>query len=360
MVLPNYRKAIIIMAPHRQVVIGVDTHADTHTAAAVDELGRILDVIEIPTTNAGYRRLWSWARKLGEFERAGVEGTGAYGAGLARFLIAQGVEVIEVNRPNRQHRRRRGKSDPADAEAAARAVLSGDATAIAKRSDGRVEAVRVLHLARRSAVKAKTQTSNQIRDLVLTAPEPIRRELRDLSATGRVRLAARWRPGPPNDPTNATRAAIHSLAHRWLALHDEARRLERQLRQLLADLVPSLLAELGVGTDVAAKLVIAAGENPQRLHSEGSFAALCGTSPVDASSGKQQRHRLNRGGNRQANNALHTVVLIRASRCPETRRYIAKRRTEGKTNREIWRCLKRSLARRFHHHLMTDLAPSLT
>jgi len=359
-VLPNYRKAIIIMAPDRQVVIGVDTHADTHTAAAIDELGRILDVIEIATTAAGYRRLLTWARRLGEFERAGIEGTGSYGAGLARFLYAHAIEVIEVNRPNRQHRRRHGKSDPADAEAAARAVLSGDATAVAKRTDGGVEAVRVLHLARRSAVKAKTQASNQIRDLVLTAPEPVRRELRSLSTIRRVRHAARWRPSPPNDPTSATRAAIRSLAQRWLALHDEAHRLELQLRQLLDELVPTLLSELGVGTDVAAKLVIAAGENPERLRTEGSFAALCGTSPVDASSGKQQRHRLNQGGNRQANNALHVVVLIRASRCPETRAYIARRRAQGKTNREIWRCLKRSLARRFHHHLTHDLAPALT
>lgn len=355
MVLPNYRKASIIMTAQRQVVIGVDTHAETHTAAAVDELGRILDVIEIPSTRAGYRRLLAWAQRLGQLERAGVEGTGAYGAGLTRFLTEHGVSVIEVNRPNRQHRRRRGKSDPADAEAAARAVLSGEARSVPKRSDSRVEAIRVLHLARRSAVKAKTQASNQIRDLVLTAPEPIRHELRNLSTVARVRKAARWRPGPPIDPTSATRAAIHTLAQRWLALHDEAHRLEVQIRGLLDELVPSLLNELGVGTDVAAKLVIAAGENPERLSNEASFAALCGASPVDASSGKQNRHRLNQGGNRQANNALHTVVLVRASRCPETHAYIAKRRLEGKTNREIWRCLKRSLARRFHHHLIHDL-----
>jgi transposase len=282
------------------------------------------------------------------------------GCGLARYLTARGVDVIEVNRPNRQHRRRRGKSDPADAEAAARAVLSGEASAVPKRSDGAVEAVRVLHLARRSAVKAKTQASNQIRDLVLTAPEPLRSELRELPTVARIRRAARWRPGPPDDPTTATRVAIRSLAVRWLALHDEAHQLELQLRSLLSRLVPTVIAELGVGTDVAARLVIAAGENPQRLRTEASFAALCGTSPVDASSGKQQRHRLNQGGNRQANCALHTVVLIRASRCAETRAYIDRRRTEGKTNREIWRCLKRSLARRFHHALIHDLAPLLT
>jgi transposase len=359
-VLPNYRKATIIMTAQRQVVIGVDTHADTHTAAAVDELGRILDVIQVDSTPAGHRRLLHWARRLGCVERAGIEGTGAYGAGLARFLTEHNIAVIEVNRTNRQHRRRRGKSDPADAEAAARAVLSGEATCIPKDSTGRVEAIRVLHLARRSAVKAKTQAGNQISNLVLTAPEPLRAQLRSLTTAQRVRLAAKWRPRPATDPATATKTAIRSLARRWLALHDEIRELEQQLKELLEATCPSLLAEQGVGLDVAAKLVIAAGENPDRLRNEATFAALCGVSPVDASSGKQARHRLNRGGNRQANNALHTVVLIRASRCPETRAYIERRRTEGRSNREIWRCLKRALARRFHQHLVDDLTPVLT
>ena len=343
-------------ARNRTVVIGVDTHAETHTAAAVDELGRVLDVTEIPSTPAGHRQLLRWAGRLGNVDRAGVEGTGAYGAGLTRFLIEHGIAVAEVNRTNRQHRRRRGKSDPADAEAAARAVLNGDAAGTPKDSTGTVEAIRVLHLARRSAVKAKTQAGNQIRDLVLTAPEPLRSQMRSLTTTQRIRLAAKWRPGAAVDPSSATRSAIKSLAQRWLALHDEIRTLERQLADLLQSTCPSLLAEQGVGIEVASKLVIAAGENPDRLRSEASFAALCGVSPVAASSGKHTRHRLNRGGNRQANNALHTVVLIRAARCPETRAYIERRRAEGRTDREIWRCLKRTLARRFHHLIVTDLA----
>ena len=223
-----------------------------------------------------------------------------------------------------------------------------------------VEAVRVLHLARRSAVKAKTQAGNQIKDLVLTAPDPIRDELRSLTTAQRVRRAATWRAREIDGPAAATRNAIGSLARRWLALHTEIKDLETQLWQLLRELVPSLLDEHGVGLDVAAKLVIAAGENPDRLHHEAAFAALCGTSPVDASSGKHQRHRLNRGGNRQANNALHTVVLHRSRTCPETRAYIERRRAEGRTNREIWRCLKRALARRFHHHLVHDLGHDWT
>lgn len=346
--------------PRGEVVLGVDTHADQHTAAAVDGLGRILGVIEIPTTAAGYRQLVTWARRWGRFERAGVEGCGAYGAGLTRHLRDIGITVIEVDRPNRQHRRRRGKSDPADAEAAARAVLAGDATGVPKDSTGIVETVRVLHLCRRSAVKARTQAANQIKDLVLTAPEPVRAQLRDKKTPQRVRLAAAWRPGQVVDPTSATRRALRDLARRWLTLTEEIDALEADLGRLLATLTPTLLAEHGVGIDVAAKLVIAAGENPDRLATEAAFAALCGTSPVDASSGKQTAHRLNKGGNRQANNALHTVAIHRWRTCPETRAYIQKRRSEGKTDRHIRRCLKRALARRFHQILIHDLAPELT
>lgn len=345
---------------NRVVVIGVDTHADTHTAAAVDAFGRVLDTIEVPATPAGYRQLLAWARKFGCVQRAGVEGTGAYGAGLARYLTGQGITVIEVNRVNRQHRRRRGKSDPADAEAAARAVLSGEATGIAKVTTGRVEAIRVLHVTRRSAVKAKTQAANQITNLVLTAPEPLRSQLRVMSTTQRIRTAARWHTTPVSDPTSATRTAIRSLARRWLALHDEAHDLHKQLTTLLKATCPRLLAERGVGIDVAAKLVIAAGENPDRLRNEASFAALCGVSPVDASSGKHTHHRLNRGGNRQANNALHTVVLTRARHDPETRAYIERRRQQGRTHRDIRRCLKRALARRLHHILVAELTNPLT
>jgi hypothetical protein len=348
------------MAPSRRIVVGVDTHADTHTAAICDELGRLVEFATFPADRSGYRRLLQWARRHGTIDAFGVESTGAYGAGLTRFLVDHDERVIEVNRVNRQHRRRRGKSDPFDAEAAARAVLSGEATAIPRQRCAQVEAVRVLRIARRSAVHAKTKAANQIRDLIVTAPDDIRAELAGLSTEQRVRHAARWRPTAAVDARTATRAAIHRLAKRWIALHDEARELEQQIRQLLETLVPSLLAEQGVSTHVAAALVVAVGENPQRLRSEASFAALCGTNPVPASSGKNNRHRLNRGGDRQANSALHTVVLIRSQRCDETRRYIERRTNQGHTQRETWRCLKRALARRFHHLLVNDLAHALT
>ncbi len=214
----------------------------------------------------------------------------------------------------------------------------------------------MLHLVRRSAVKAKTQAGNQIKDLVLTAPEAIRDEFRHLNTRQRARLASTWNPDEIVDPATATRAALRTVSARWLQLDQEIKSIERDIWPLLRRIAPTLLNERGVGLDVAAKLVVAAGQNPQRLRTEASFAALCGASPVDASSGKQHRHRLNRGGNRQANNALHTVVLIRARTCPETRAYIERRRAEGKTNREIWRCLKRTLARRFHRILLNEPA----
>jgi transposase len=343
-----------------EVIVGVDTHADQHTAVAINGLGQVVGTLEIATTPGGYRQLVGWACRLGRFERVGVEGCGSYGAGLARHLGAVGVSVVEVDRPNRQRRRQRGKSDPTDAEAAARAVLAGEATTIPKDTTGTVEAVRILHLTRRSAVKAKTQIANQIKDLILTAPERIRAQLRDLTVRQRVKICAAWRPGEITDPASATRRALHNLARRWLTLDAEVKALEADLHRLLSQLVPSLLAEHGVGIDVAAKLVIAAGQNPQRLKTEASFAALCGTSPVEASSGKHTAHRLNRGGNRHANNALHTVVLHRWRTCDQTKAYIAKRRREGKTDRTIRRCLKRAVARRLHHLLLHDLAPGLT
>ena len=348
------------MTATRRIVVGVDTHADTHTAAICDDVGRMIAFEQFPADRSGYRALLSWSRRHGDITAFGVEGTGSYGAGLCRYLHEHGTEVIEVNRVNRQHRRRHGKSDPFDAEAAARAVLSGEATVVPKQRIAGVEAVRALMITRQSAVKAKTQAANQIRDLIVTAPDDVRAELARLSTEQRVRRCACWRPGPPVDVRSATRGALRRLSRRWIALHDEARELDHQMRTLLVQLVPTLMAETGVSTQVAARLVVAVGENPHRLRSEASFAALCGTSPVTASSGKTNRHRLSRGGNRQANSALHIVVLIRSRRCDETRRYIEKRRAEGKSQRETWRCLKRALARRFHHHLIADLTSSLT
>ena len=285
-----------------------------------------------------------------------MEGTGSYGAPLARFLAAHGVRVVEVNRPNRQRRRRRGTSDPADAEAAARAVLAGEATAVPKARDGVVEAIRVLHLARASAVKARTQVANQLTHLVLTAPDPLGATLRPLTTEERVVRCARLRPRAGAQPGDATKRALRHLARRWQALDREVRELDADLGALTQQGAPRLLAEPGVGPGCAARLLVAAGDNPTRLRSDAAFAALCGASPVEASSGTVLRHRLNRGGDRQANNALWTVAVNRLRHHPETRAYAARRTREGRSRKEIVRCLMRHLARRLDPLLLADLA----
>ncbi len=342
--------------PRIEVIVGVDTHADTHAAVAIDHHGRRLDAIEIPTTLAGYRQLLTWAGQLGEVSCVGVEGTGSYGVGLSRFLTAAEVTVVEVGRVNRQHRRRYGKSDPADAEAAARAVLSGQATGVPKSRDGIVESIRALHVVKRSAIKARTQAANQIASFSVTAPDATRTELRGLTPLKRARCAAKWRPGPGHDPATVTRRAIRSLARRWLALTDEINTLNTELDELVHLAAPHLVAEHGVSRDVAAKLLIAAGDNPGRIRTEAGFAALCGVNPIQASSGKTNRHRLNRSGDRQANNALWVIAMVRLRSDPATRAYSQRRKEEGLSHREIVRCLKRYLARRLYPILVADLA----
>lgn len=339
-----------------EVIVGVDTHTDTHAAVAIDQHGRRLDSIEIQANRAGYRQLLEWAQRLGELSAVGVEGTGSYGAGLARFLTAADVTVIEVGRPNRQHRRRYGKSDPADAEGAARAVLSGQAAGLPKARDGIVESIRTVHVVKRSAIKARTQAANQMTNLIITAPDATRHELRGLSPLKRARRAAAWRPGASHDPATVTRRAIRALARRWLDLTTEINTHNTALDEMIAVAAPNLLAELGVSRDVAAKLLITAGDNPDRIRTEAGFAALCGVNPVAASSGKTTRHRLNRSGDRQANNALWTIARVRLSHDPTTRAYGERRKAEGLSHREIVRCLKRYLARRLHPIILKDLA----
>lgn len=339
-----------------EVIVGVDTHADTHTAVAIDSVGRVLDTLVIAVCAEGYRELVVWAQARGTFGRAGVEGTGCYGAELARFLTEAGIEVTEVNRPNRQRRRQRGKSDPSDAESAARAVLAGDATAAPKARIGIVESIRVTRLARKSAVKARTQAGNQIKDLIISAPDELRSELRPLTTKQRVARVLRLRPDAASiHPLEATKRALRSLARRYRDLTTEIRALDTDLARLTQAAAPRLLAEQGIGIEVAAQLLITAGDNPERLHSEAALAALCGVSPIEASSGQVTRHRLNRGGDRHANNALWTIARTRLQRDPRTQAYAQRRREQGKSNRDILRCLKRYLARHLHPLLLADL-----
>jgi transposase len=331
-----------------QITGGVDTHLDVHVAAALDEHGGLLGTASFATTPAGYRELVEWFASLGEVVLVGVEGTGSYGAGLTRYLQVLGIAVVEVDRPNRQRRRRAGKSDTHDAISAARAAFAGDALGAPKIRNGNVEAIRVLRLARSSAKRDRTRALNQMRALVTTAPDELRTQLRALTITRLVRAAAGFRPAGRTDVTNATRVALKSLARRVLELDDEIAMLDELLTPLVAETAPEMIQRVGVGTDTAGALLVAAGENTSRIHNERSFARLCGAAPLDASSGKQQRHRLNRGGDRQANSALWRIVITRLSYDPDTRRYLQRRCAEGKTKTEAIRCLKRYIARELY------------
>src|SRR5215212_7687089 len=345
--------AMTIVETTRLVTGGVDTHADVHVAAAVDANGGVLGVESFTTTPAGFGALHGWLGAFGAVDRVGVEGTGAYGAGLARYLRGQGVAVIEVDRPNRQERRRNGKSDELDAIEAARAALSGRASGIAKSADGDVEAIRALLVVRRSGRSVRIKYLNQIRHLGFTAPDELRERLRGVHRDHLARTAAALRPTTGSDTiVYATKLSIAMLGRRVLALEADAERLDRELEMLVRRTAPSLLEIYGVGINTAAILLVAAGDNPHRLKSEAAFAHLCGVAPLRASSGKINRYRLNPGGNRQANHALWRIVFTRMSGDERTRKYVVRRTAEGRSTREVMRVLKRYVARELYPHLV--------
>jgi transposase len=334
------------------ITLGVDTHKDTHVGVALDGLGRLQGTLSVAANQAGYRKLLEWASGFGHLEHAGVEGTGSFGAGLARFLKAEGIKVSEVTRPKRRDQYRTGKSDPIDAEAAARSALAGTATGAPKDADGMVEMIRTLRITRRSAVKARAQAANQLRALLITAPEGLKSELGSLSMARVVEKGSRLRPGAtPSDVEAATKFALRSVARRHQRLSEEISELDEQLDRLVREVAPELVEVEGIGTDTAASLLIAAGDNPERLKNEAAFAHLCGAAPIPASSGKSVRHRLNPHGNRDANRALYVIAVCRMSRDDRTRIYVAKRTAEGKTKKEIIRCLKRYIAREVYRIL---------
>jgi transposase len=336
----------------RAVTGGVDTHLDVHVAAALDSIGGLLGVESFPTTASGYSELLGWLAGFGPVERVGIEGTGSYGAGLARHLHAAGVAVVEVNRSDRQARRQQGKSDPLDAVSAARAAQSGKATGTSKGRDGMVEAIRTLMVARRSARRHSTATINQIRALVSTAPDDLRARFAHHTTISLVKETAAMRPRSGDTVGYATRIALRELGRRAVYLADEIDRVDALIAPLLTARAPALLALPGVGPDTAAILLIAAGDHPDRLRSEAAWAHLCGSAPIPASSGKITRQRLNRAGDRQANHALWRIVLSRMSFEPRTRAYVERRTEEGLTKLEIIRCLKRYVAREVYPHLL--------
>jgi transposase len=336
----------------RPVIAGVDTHADTHHAAVIQTNGGRIADAEFPTTEQGYTQLWDWLGSFGRVRAVGIEGTGSYGAGLSRHLCAQNVPVVEVNHPNRAQRRLTGKSDPLDAYAAAQAVLAELATAIPKAGTGIVEAIRVLHTVRASAVKARTATINELRALLVTAPAGLRDSLRGLGPIALISACARLRSGRElADPEQATKHALRTLGRRYQTLTQEITAVQERLHPLVRQACPALLDIHGVGYETAAQLLITIGDNPDRIHTEAAFAALCGVAPIPASSGKTTRHRLSRGGDRQANRALYLIVCSRLASDPATRAYRDRRRTQGLSNPEIIRCLKRYLTRAIYKTL---------
>lgn len=342
-----------------EVFGGVDTHALTHHAAVVDALGRELADREFPTTRVGYEALRRWMASFGHLVAVGVEGTGSYGAALNRVLAGAGIAVVEVDRPDRSARRAQGKSDPLDAYAAARAAASGRAAGTPKSRDGVVESIRCLRVAQRSAVKARTQCINQIRGLLVNGPAELREQMRALPTAKMIKALARLRPGADlSDPSAGCKHALRSLARRHAFLDEEIKELHRSLAELTEQAAPELLERFGVGVQVAAQLLVTAGDNPDRLRSEASFAHLTGVAPVPASSGQRHRHRLNRGGDRAANNALHTVALTRMRYHAPTRAYVERRTAQGLSKKDIIRCLKRAIAREMHRILTTPAEPA--
>jgi transposase len=333
---------------------GVDTHSEVHVAAALDPIGGLLGVREFPATAAGYAGLLRWLAEFGDVALVGVEGTGSYGAGLARYLAAADVQVVEVDRADRQDRRRKGKSDPLDAVSAARAAQSGRASGAPKGRDGAVEAIRALMVAKRSARNERTQTINQARGLILTGPDDLRERFTGLAAAALAEAIAALRPRPGDAAEYAIRVALRELGRRVDFLDGQIERLDDLIIPLVTATAPGLLSLYGVGPDTAAMLLVAAGDHPERLRSEAAWAHMCGVAPIPASSGKVRRHRLNPGGNREDCHALWRIVITRMSAHPATRAYVERRTKEGLSKKEIIRCLKRYVAREVYRQLRAD------
>lgn len=332
---------------NRFVIGGVDTHKDLHVAAVVDEHNRVLGSQCFPTTRHGYKQMLAWMRSFGQLRRVGVEATGTYGAGLLRYLQNAGVEVLEVTTPDSGDRRKRGKNDDLDAQNAAHAAFAGKRTVTPKTRDGMIESLRVLKACRKTAVAARRVALQMIHNTVICAPDELRDTLRKLTRMELIRTLAAWRPDMTDyrNVASAYRIALKSLARRYLELHDEIADLDAMIAAIVDELAPALVTRNSIGHASAAQLLLTAGDNSERLHSEASFAALCGVSPVPASSGKTTRHRLNRGGDRAANSALHIIAIGRLRTDPRTKSYIAKRIAEGHSKLEAIRCLKRYIAR---------------
>lgn len=353
------------MTNQEQFIGGIDSHLDTIHVALITGLGREVADREFPTTAGGYRDAVTWLAGHGQLEAVGVEGTSSYGLGICTALTVAGIKVVEVNRTRPAERRKQGKGDRLDAYRAARSVLSGEASTIPKRAS--IEALRALNIARRSAVKAQQAAGRQIGALLVNAPAHMRDQYRHLSSTRLVAALVNTRPAQVKDPNDAdTLFALRSLARRHRDLTEEITELQQRMSTRVTAANPGLLSVKGVGPVLGAQLLITAGDNPDRLRSAASFAALCGTAPIPVSSGRTDRHRLSRGGDRQANAALHHIVNVRMSSDPRTRAYRDSHVAKGWTSKAVYRALKRAVVREIFRALAgrcdipdyTDLRPA--
>jgi transposase len=341
----------------RSVIVGVDTHKYVHVAVALSDQGHRLGQLIVVADRGGYQQLLAWAQAFGRVACFGIEGTGSYGQGLTSYLRRNDHSVVEAGRPDRRDRRERGKSDPLDAENAARSVLAGRATATPRRAEGTSEILRQTKVAKDTAVKARTQAIITLKALIVTATDDLRAELQGLSKAALRDRCAALRPGAVTTPLAATKHALRALARRWQTLEAEIKEHEQIIDTLTQAAAPAMRVAFGIGPDIAAEMLIIAGDRPtERLRSESAFAKLCGAAPIPASSGMTQRYRLNPGGHRQANSALYRAVIVRMRFHPATIAYVTRRTAEGKSKREIIRCLKRYLAREIYHYLLADQA----
>ncbi len=344
------------------VIVGVDTHKDEHVAVAIDGLGGSLDEPRFFAANpAGYVDMLVWAEAIGEVHGFGVEGCGSYGSGLAKFLRRHDQTVREVARPPRKGERRlSGKSDAIDAEHAARVLLSGEGSATPKLADGQIEAIRLVKIARDTAVKGHSTAIITLKAVLVTASDELRVQLEPLTSHKLVLACVELDTGGDiADPEVAMRTTLACLARRWLTLHEEIKTHTAHLKALTQAAAPEMLNRFGIGFDSTAEMLVTAGDNTDRIRSEAAFAKLCGACPVQAGSGKTSgRHRLNRGGNRQSNAALYRIVIVRMRWHPPTIAYVERRTEQGLTKKDIIRCLKRFVAREIYHLLPEPSTPS--
>lgn len=341
------------------VVNGVDTHKHVHVAAVMDTIGGILATLTITTDAGGFKQLLEWASDFGKVLAFGIEGTGSYGATLTSFLRRHGHKVIEAGRPDRRSRRANGKSDTLDAENAARSVLAGFATATPKTADGAVEMIRQLKIAHDSAVADRTASMVTMKAMLVHGSDELRRETSRKTQIMLARHLAALRPRVLESPDDALRHSLRSLARRWQQLDTEAKELSAMIEQLVTRTAPQLLEQFGIGVDTAAEILIVVGDNPERIRSEAAFAKLAGISPVPTGSGMTSgRHRINHGGHRQLNAAIYRTVIVRMRFHEPTIAYVARRTAEGKSKREIIRCLKRYVIREVYHLVKIDPSTS--